>query len=113
MHRGPSLCDKCGLGVHPRNDVTLITSIANGNPNIALDRQSRHFLPVYDSNGKVICDGSPNRAQYIEGQSRDVRGRYPYVPSMESKYRRAYSEIVAYYGPPPKKIVTTPGKIFF
>ena len=75
-------CDKCFQPVVPENDATLVASIATGNPYLVLARP-RHFLPTEN------CQGSPSRAQYIEGQPKDQRG-YLYDKKLESSYRAAY-----------------------
>lgn len=80
-----SLCDKCGKEVPMENDATFIQSLFVGAPAAILFWQARHFLPTAD------CEGSPSRAQYIEGQPRDPRG-YEYEPGKEQRWRTAYSE---------------------
>lgn len=53
----------------------------------------RHLLPVVED-GKVVCEGSPSRAQYIEGQPRDPRGSlYPYDETIEAQRRAAYASM--------------------
>ena len=64
------------------NTATLVASIATGKPYLVLARP-RHFLPTEN------CQGSPSRAQYIEGQPKDQRG-YQYDEKLESSYRAAY-----------------------
>lgn len=83
-------CDKCGREVPMRNDATVIESIMRDFPMLILVNQARHFLPVFE-NGEMVCEGSPSRAQYIEGQPRDTRG-YAYNSEVESKWRKAYAE---------------------
>ncbi len=80
-----SICDKCGKEVPLQNDATIIEAIVSGQPATTLFFQSRHFLPTAD------CEGSPSRAQYIEGQPRDTRG-YSYRPELEQPYRSAYAQ---------------------
>lgn len=53
-------------------------------------------MPVFE-NGIQICEGSPSRAQYIEGQPRDSRAPYAYRPEWEQRYRDAYAKAQADY----------------
>ncbi|MHA2384161.1 MAG: hypothetical protein ACXACT_16430 [Candidatus Thorarchaeota archaeon] len=78
-------CDKCGHPVPWENDATIIESYFQNEPVFILVHHSRHFLPTDE------CEGSPSRAQYIEGQPRDTRG-YPYDTKHESKWRSAYAQ---------------------
>ncbi|MGW8177949.1 MAG: hypothetical protein ACWGQW_04030 [bacterium] len=78
-------CDKCGKEVPWENDATIVESYYHGEPSFIMFHHSRHFLPTED------CEGSPSRAQYIEGQPRDTRG-YPYDESREWKWRDAYAQ---------------------
>lgn len=80
-----SRCDKCHMDVPFDNDATFIESIVTGQPFTILANKARHFLPTEN------CEGSPSRAQYIEGQPRDKRG-YPYNPEMEQVWRDAYAK---------------------
>jgi hypothetical protein len=80
------LCDKCNTEVPPENDATLIHAYGFNEPLAAFIFNARHFFPVYDESGNLICEGSPSRAQYIEGQPRDTRG-YEYHPEHESSWR--------------------------
>ncbi len=77
-------CDKCGKPVPQNNDASFIEAILRNQPFFILFANGRHFLPTED------CEGSPSRAQYIEGQPRDTRG-YEYDPAMEQKWRDAYA----------------------
>lgn len=102
-----SRCDKCRQEINPEyNDLSLVMGIAEAlNEGFELDsdyahtavinyrltKPSRHFLPVYDGDGKMICEGSPSNAQYIEGQPCDTRG-YTYVEASESIIRAAYAK---------------------
>ena len=79
-------CDKCGLEVTPDNNAVRVVAVLEDNPIVVYEHQPRHFLPTEH------CEGSPSRAQYIEGQPRDTRG-HPYYPSMERKMRLAYAEV--------------------
>ena len=63
-------CDKCGKPVDPSNDASILEAIFAGEPAIAVWMVGRHLLPVEG------CQGSPSRAQYLEGRPRDTRG-YP------------------------------------
>jgi len=84
-------CNKCGQEVPMANDATVIEAIAFDTPVLILFSVSRHFLPVEG------CEGSPSRAQYIEGQPRDIRG-YPYEADQESMWRHALAEAQRLYG---------------
>lgn len=88
-------CDKCGLPVPAWNDaVEVEIRLPAGNKTtLFLFAQSRHFLPVRDSDGKQLCEGSPSRAQYIAGQPKDSRGQYPYKQECEKPWREAFEEI--------------------
>jgi len=76
-------CDKCGLSVPTHNDATFLEAFMSGDMSMLLFSQPRHLLPTEE------CEGSPSRAQYIEGQPRDTRGR-PYDESREAATREAY-----------------------
>ena len=82
-------CNKCGTPVPPSDDVTILDAALTGNPLIALFAISRHILPVV-IDGTLICEGSPSRAQYLEGQPRDTRG-YDYIEANEAPTRAAYA----------------------
>jgi hypothetical protein len=84
-------CDKCRIPVPPRNDASLLEAILT-DPMVALVFPSRHLLPVVVG-GEQICEGSPSRAQYLEGQPRDSRGD-PYVPEREPAVRAAYVKLL-------------------
>ena len=84
-------CDKCGLEVPIRNDVSYLRFILTGNPNHLL-MLSRHLLPVVE-NDVVICEGSPSLAQYLKGQPRDTRG-YPFIVSQITRVREAYEVLL-------------------
>ena len=88
-------CDKCGRVVATINDATVLDAIAFEEPAVAFMYHARHLLPVVE-NGTVVCEGSPSRAQYLDGQPRDTRG-YPYLPEHEARYRAAYAEMKAKY----------------
>jgi hypothetical protein len=77
------VCDKCGKPVNPHNDATIIEAVKNGRKMIVFTSQPRHFLPIPG------CPGSPSRAQYIQGQSRDPRSTYD--SKQESAWRDAYA----------------------
>jgi len=88
-------CDKCGQEVSAENDATIVESFAFGEPMLILMSASRHFLPVYDNDGDLVCEGSPSRAQYIEGQARDNRG-YVYHPEFEAQWRKGFAAAKEY-----------------
>ncbi len=83
-------CDKCKTEVTFDNDATFVGANYENNGMVILAFGARHFLPVY-KDGKLVCEGSPSRAQYIEGQPRDKRG-YEYVKENEQKWRDAYAK---------------------
>lgn len=84
-------CDKCNTPVDPRNDATIIEAILSGCALIGFASQPRHFLPVKDKAGHIVCEGSPSRAQYIEGQPKDERG-FGYHKEYEKLWRDAYQK---------------------
>lgn len=86
------LCDKCGREVPRDNDATFHAAIMTGDPLFSLMCVARHLLPVLEGDVK-ICEGSPSRAQYLEGQPRDERGSYPYRQEQEAPYRAAYAKM--------------------
>ena len=81
-------CDKCNRVVWDANNAVLVDTVVQGFTVMHLVAQSRHFLPVY-RHGRMVCKGSPSRAQYIEGQPRDTRG-YTYRKQDERVWRQAY-----------------------
>lgn len=90
----PANCDKCNQPVEPINDATLLETIVEGQPGIIFSSRARHLLPT------GICQGSPSRAQYLEGQPRDRRG-YEYSEKYEPLYRAAYALMRAKYAGDP------------
>ena len=82
-------CNKCGTPVDPSDDATILDAIATDNPIIAFLAVPRHILPVV-VDGVQICEGSPSRAQYLEGQPRDTRG-FDYSEANEAPIRAAYA----------------------
>ena len=93
-------CDKCGYLVDPQNNALLFEDHlidvrrerGEEMSHLALlGAKSRHLLPVTEGD-KVICTGSPSRAQYLEGQPRDPR--YPYRIENEAIYREAYQNLL-------------------
>lgn len=85
-------CDKCGRDVPRNNDATEFEAIITGYPVVILLNKARHLLPVFEG-GEKVCEGSPSRAQYLEGEPRDTRG-YSYKPENEDLYRRAYATLL-------------------
>jgi hypothetical protein len=88
-----NVCDKCLRPVDPTNDaMRLHAQILDdaGRPGDALWLQittkPRHLLPIEG------CEGSPSRAQYLEGQPRDTRD-YPYEEWFEPLVRAAYEKL--------------------
>jgi hypothetical protein len=86
-------CDKCGREVPKNNDAVELDLLLDVSPLLYINNNpsARHLLPVKEK-GKVVCEGSPSRAQYIKGQPRDTRG-YPYIPNLEPKIREAYEQL--------------------
>jgi hypothetical protein len=91
-------CDKCGLHVPENNDVVqfdMALASLEGHPEAMLTllcATPRHLLPVIE-NGIVLCEGSPSRAQYLEGQQPDSRLAYAYRPENEALYRNVYARM--------------------
>ncbi|HEX9008177.1 MAG TPA: hypothetical protein VF837_02875 [Patescibacteria group bacterium] len=86
------ICDKCGQPVEPDNDAYLLEDIINvafplSRP--GLSGPHRHLLPVGQ------CQGSPSRAQYLEGQPRDTRPGMRYYKEYERETRNAYQLLLA------------------
>jgi hypothetical protein len=79
------MCDKCGKEVPDENNASLL-DIYLGDYR-AIFAQPRHLLPTDD------CEGSPSRAQYIEGQPKDTRSEYPYESYWEVRTRAAYEQM--------------------
>ena len=88
-------CEKCGKDVPTNNNAVFLDAIRQGSDindtwvrsTLTLHYGGRHFLPVDG------CQGSPSRAQYIEGQPKDSRGAYPYQSRLEKTYRDAYEKL--------------------
>ena len=91
-------CDKCGLHVPANNDVVqfdMALAYMEGHFDAILAMMCglpRHLLPVVE-NGVVLCEGSPSRAQYLEGQQPDSRLAYAYRPENEARYRQIYDKM--------------------
>lgn len=81
------MCDKCNRSVEVNDDAGVIDAIFHRFSSLTYNNV-RHFLPV-EENGEQICEGSPSRAQYIEGHPRDTRG-YGYFKEDEEAWRAAY-----------------------
>ncbi|KKW09452.1 MAG: hypothetical protein UY44_C0001G0017 [Candidatus Kaiserbacteria bacterium GW2011_GWA2_49_19] len=95
-----TLCDKCGLPTPRGNDVRTFCAIMqeeNGNTMGGFlfwaAPHARHFLPVIAQDGKILCEGSPSRAQYIEGQPRDTRPEFAYSEKREWLIRKAFVQM--------------------
>lgn len=87
------LCDKCNRPVRPHDDMRII-GVASGWPSAGL-WENRHFFP------NVLCEGSPSRAQYIEGRLRAEQ--YEYDPESEVMWRAGYKRTLA----TPEEIILT------
>lgn len=79
-------CDKCGRFVPSNNDAVELGLIMYPGSMFIIFAHSRHLLST------LHCEGSPSRAQYIEGQPRDDRG-YGYNLELETKIREAYAQM--------------------
>ena len=86
-----NFCDKCGQPV-PKNNSLVAFEICLDDFAAVGAKRDRHFLPII-VDGKVICEGSPSRAQYIKGQPRDTRG-FEYRPESEEPFRLAFAEMI-------------------
>jgi hypothetical protein len=89
-----SNCDKCGTEVEYNNDATIFDALLfdptlRDSSILILFSFSRHLLPVIEGD-TIICEGSPSRAQYFEGQPRDARTQWDYEPEQEGRMREAY-----------------------
>lgn len=78
------LCDKCGQEVPPENDAVRLEMILNPGDFTLMVAQSRHLLPT------DTCEGSPSRAQYLEGQPYDKRLLWRLRPELVKPIREAY-----------------------
>jgi len=84
-------CDKCGQEVLPHEDAgALEFLLCQAIETVFIP--SRHIFPVV-KDGKMVCEGSPSRAQYLPGQPRDSRTAYPYIPAKEQEIRAAFAEL--------------------
>lgn len=90
--RSPNVCDKCGRAVPENNDVRYFDHHLDQASMSILFGIPRHLLPLVED-GVVVCEGSPSRAQYLEGQPRDPRVSYTYKPELEARYREVYAEM--------------------
>lgn len=90
-------CDKCGQEVEPKNDALYLDAQREdismvGALLAAINPSARHLLPVFNEAGEKICEGSPSRAQYLEGQPRD--GRFGiYEAEAEEQYRKIFARM--------------------
>jgi hypothetical protein len=91
-------CDKCGRLVPPHNNAVNFEQILAGSGD-TLIADSRHLLPVTE-NGKVVCEGSPSRAQYFPGQPRDPRPGHKYNPTRARNVIWAIKEFKEKYPEP-------------
>ena len=94
MPYGERKCDKCSEIV-PRENSTMLLEEQRDNPQVGHYQHDRHLFAV---DGPVPCEGSPSRAQYIEGQSHDQRGIYDYHADLEVSIREAYAKMLAVVG---------------
>ncbi len=89
--RSLNVCDKCGRTVAHENDANAFDAHL-GQGLALLSSIHRHLLPVIED-GVAVCEGSPSRAQYLEGQMRDKRTSYHYQQEYEERFRAAYDEM--------------------
>lgn len=90
-----NICDKCGREVEPINDIRVFEAGLGLYPELrfATMSTSRHLLPVIED-GKKVCEGSPSRAQYLEGQPQDLRcAMFPYEEEVEKLYRQTFTDM--------------------
>lgn len=101
------ICDKCGRDIAKGNDALELAIEVHKMKRYGIDYKeeevdpwistaylsyaSRHLLPVVEG-GRVLCEGSPSRAQYLEGQPRDPRG-YEYKVEDEVLSRAAFKRM--------------------
>ncbi len=96
--KDPTKCDKCGGQVALENDATQLRAeyIESESPVgaalLGLFGVARHLFPVLEGE-QVVCEESPSVAQYLEGQPRDIRPQYPYLPEDEQRWREAYERL--------------------
>ena len=83
-------CDKCGQEVPLKNNAVVLESIRLGIPDLVVQVNPRHLLPVVQ-NGKVVCPGSPSRFKYLTGY-RTVRVFFVKTVDM-LKYQFAYQQM--------------------
>ena len=96
-------CNKCGLPCPEENDASALDFHAALRLDETIDSflyalrmigaEARHILPVFDTYGSKICEGSPSRAQYLENQPRDIRNLVEYKPELTEVYRAAYKKL--------------------
>ncbi len=86
------LCNKCGTPVLPNNDACRLEYLRTGDPTVMVFGTPRHVLPIVED-GETICEGSPSRAQYLEGQPTDPRGVYGYHHDLEEPFRQAFAQM--------------------
>lgn len=86
-------CAICGFDVPPRNDAVRLELLAKFHDKslaVVFSTRSRHLFPVIHGN-KRVCKGTPDMAQYLEGQPRDFSS--PYDPKKETPLREAFKKM--------------------
>lgn len=86
-------CDKCGLPVPNENDAVLLkllTIFPSRSVVTLFSTRPRHLLPVVHGR-REICKGTPEVAQYLEGQPRDYSCLYD--PRKEVILRTAFKKM--------------------
>ena len=91
-------CDKCGQPVEPQNDAVVFDflMVLKQSPYLQGVPQAMWRLCQWKGAGRHLiptgaCEGSPSRAQYLEGQEPDPRG-YRIHPELTDLYREVYAE---------------------
>lgn len=101
------ICDKCSCDIAKGNDALDLAIEVHTMRKYGIDYKeeevdpwiltaylgyaSRHLLPVVEG-GRVLCEGSPSRAEFLEGQPRDTRG-FSYTIEDEVLYRAAFKRM--------------------
>lgn len=102
------VCEKCKGPVPAYNDASVLDEIMNRTATFkTTPTEPCHLLPITE-NGVTVCEGSPSRAQYLEGQPRDTRRTYNYQPRHEARFRNAYAILLAENPPDSPGIQITP-----
>jgi hypothetical protein len=90
------ICKKCGKIVEPSNDAFILILLMTSKNLSEMPDKSQHLLPIKDAKGNTVCEGMPKRAQYLEGQHRNIYGRY--LSFLEAPTRDAYRQLNEIFG---------------